>query len=105
MENRALFLSPDLKIRKERILRSLSKKRYVKKFCYLVLPDNGNGLLNLYSGKTLRREIHAKERGEIIGVTDSKENGKLLAAEILSLVYRESGSFDISAYLRKFGEG
>ncbi len=69
----------------------------LRTYCVL-LPEYGKDLLELYNSSVLKQKYYKEKRLRIVGLAEGYEEALNVIAEILELVLKETGGFDIRSY-------
>lgn len=66
---------------------------------YVIVLSNGQDQLEIIKGSILRQPLYPKKGLFVVGVSKSYDGAVLLVQRILEDTYRETGGYDMKAYL------
>ena len=96
-----LYMGEQAAGRRFQILQGLREGK-IQPDVYVITPaSGGNNLLDIYSCRELRSPWRKTEDPLIVGVAAGYEEACVLAGQIISQVYRETGGFEVRQYLEK----
>lgn len=84
-----------------RIVRLIKHKKPVEDIFVIALPVYGNNLLDIFEASELLKPFHNTKNLEIVGIASGKDSAMLLCGRIVDEVYKETGGFDVAAYIRQ----
>ncbi len=96
-----LYLGSSVKNRKLYYKYLISHTRKLTGTYCIVLSQNADGLLDICHSELLEYPFSFREEPLILGLAGSKSEARLLAADMIMDVYRETGGFDIHGYFRE----
>ncbi len=97
-----LFLGQSISPRrKKRIIRKVNRRSVFGAEYLLTLPSNPDNLLDIISVRVVRQRYYPKKEMVVIGLAGNYEEAVLLAGEIITSVYKVSGSFRVKDYFQK----
>ena len=90
--------------KRKEVMQQLKRNRLPKTVYALVLPENDSSLLNIITGNYLKQDYYKKSGMTVVGAAGSKEEAMELSAQILDMIYKRNGNFDLKAYIREAEE-
>ena len=96
-----LYMGEQAAGKRFQILQGLRERKILPDIYVITLASGGNNLLDIYSCLEIRRPWREAEDPLVVGIATGYEEACLLAGQIVSQVYRETGGFAVRQYLEK----
>lgn len=97
----SLFVGDKARKNRYRILQSVRNSRPIPGV-YVITPSlNGNNILDIYPSAELCAPWHSEEEFFILGVAAGYQEALTVAGRIVAMLYRETGGFDMTGYLKQ----
>lgn len=96
-----LYLGEAAKKKKYRLYRKINKRRLPLNAYVVTLPSNEENVLDIYRYTELRQKHYAGRNIFVIGLAYGKDEAVELAANIISEVWRNTGTVKVGDYIRK----
>lgn len=95
-----LFVGDDARKKRHQIIRSIRNSRPMLGI-YVITPSlNGNNILDIYPALELYAPWNSKEEFFILGIAADYQEALLVAGQIVAQLYGQTGSFDLTGYLK-----
>lgn len=95
-----LYVGEQARKKRYRLIRAVEKRK--KTGYYVLLPSDGpERVLELIPAASFSRDFYQKGDFLIVGLAADFDDAVLLAGRIIGETYRETGGFDVKAYLEE----
>lgn len=96
-----LYIGENARKNQNRILRQIRARGKARNIFLVALPANPSNLLDIIPSRFAFHYDHL----HVIGVAKGKQEACEVAASIIDEVYRETGAFDVTRYLKQKQQG
>jgi len=104
-----LWTTESLDADRQKLLRQCRRGSFPADIYAVALPLSPGHVLDILPAFQLREKFFRESDQMIIGLAKTKDEAKELAAGIIGRVFRETGAFDVAAYIeraeRELGDG
>lgn len=94
-----LYLAPSVRAFRHTIRYEMKYRKVPIGYFFIALPEADGDLFDIWGSEQIKLPWRKKEQIDIVGVAGSLSEAKELAAAIICEVYKETGGFDVRAYL------
>ena len=96
---RKLYIGETAEKKKRHMIAGMKRNHPPANAYYITLALNGTDLLDIYAGKDMCWKYFRKTEIWIIGIANGYHEAVGLACQIVTEIYKETGSFHIKKYI------
>lgn len=95
-----LYLSEDLKNKKNKIKKSIEKGNLTFEIYVIMLASNSDNLLDIINANELQFPYYLEKDNYILGIAGSRTLAKLLVKDMIEEVYNQTGDILVREYFK-----